>query len=234
MSKPQTEFYEKPIFTIINYIYWFFMSNLYFLILNFPLIFVIMAAPSNRINALPAGYIIAVFICFIPIGPALTALFSLMGKLSREKDINVTRDFFKAYKINFKPPLILWTLEMTIIVSLFIDVKLLASLHMPKIISFLMYLLIAMIISIGLHAFPILSRFNMKYKDIVRTAGYYTFKKLNNTVLNLAVIIVVGFAFIKISTFIFLFSSSISCFLIMHFEQKILLEIEKDLISEPI
>ena len=35
----QKEFYDKPLFSIINYITWFLLGGLYFILLNIPLIF---------------------------------------------------------------------------------------------------------------------------------------------------------------------------------------------------
>ena len=52
-------------------------------------------------NTVDVYMIIILMLSSIPIGPALTALLSLMGKLTREGDIDVTKDFFEAYKVNF-------------------------------------------------------------------------------------------------------------------------------------
>ncbi|HEY8805406.1 MAG TPA: hypothetical protein VIM42_09945, partial [Clostridium sp.] len=61
------------------------------------------------------------------------------------------------------------------------------------------------------------------------TAAYYTIKKFHITILNCASFLIVGFIFFKISTFVLVFASSIICYLIMFYEQKILLEIEEKL-----
>lgn len=45
---------------------------------------------SNSSNPLPDGFNAIVIICCIPVVPAATALLSVMGKLIREKDINLT------------------------------------------------------------------------------------------------------------------------------------------------
>src|ERR1035437_608174 len=101
MAKSKREFGEGPIYTITNYIFWFFLGNLYFLLLNIPLLFILIVLLSNGTNSLPEGFTTIIVLCCIPIGPAATALLSVMGKLIREKDINITKDFFKAYKTNF-------------------------------------------------------------------------------------------------------------------------------------
>lgn len=47
MAKAKREFGEGPIYTITNYIYWFFLGNLYFLLLNIPLLFILIVLLSN-------------------------------------------------------------------------------------------------------------------------------------------------------------------------------------------
>ena len=58
---------------------------------------------------------------------------------------------------------------------------------------------------------------------------YYTIRKFNITLLCLSSFLIVGFVFFKVSTFIFLFISSIVCYLIMYYQKNILLEIENKL-----
>lgn len=101
MAKSKREFGEGPIYTITNDLIWFFWGNFYFLLLNIPLLFVLTVLLSNGAKAPSEEFIQIMIICCIPIGPATTALLSVMGKLIREKDIHITRDFFKAYKSNF-------------------------------------------------------------------------------------------------------------------------------------
>ncbi|MBZ9685958.1 DUF624 domain-containing protein [Clostridium estertheticum] len=229
MAKTKSEFGEGPFYTITNYIFWFFLGNLYFLLMNIPLVFILLTVLSNGTNPLPEGLSVIAFICCIPIGPAATALFSVMGKLVREKDINITNDFFKAYKANFIQSLFLWTLEMVLIIILFIDTRFFISQNFPPILTIIMYVFIVFIFMMGLYILPILSRFYMKSSNIIKLSSYYAFRKINVTFLNLASFLVVGFIFFKVTTFILVFISSIVCFLIMYYEQKILLEIEEKL-----
>jgi len=231
MATAKREFGEGPIFTISNYVIWFFMGNLYFMLLNIPLIIMLLTALPNGINILPEGFNIIIFICCIPIGPSATALFSVMGRLIREKDINITKEFFKAYKINFLQSLFLWTLEMILIVILFINIRFFIAQKYSHILINIMYVIIVFVFMMGLYIFPIISRFYMKSINIIKLSMYYTIRKFNITILNLATFIVVGFVFLKISTFVLLFISSLLCFSIMYYEQKILLEIEENLNS---
>lgn len=226
MAKLKRDFGEGPIYTITNYIFWFFLGNLYFILLNIPLLFILITLLSNGTNAISQGFIPIIVICCIPIGPAATALLSVMGKLIRKKDINITKDFFKAYKVNFFQSLFFWSLEMIILSILFIDIKLVIASSYPKFLTVSIFIVITFIFSMGLYVFPIISRFYLSTKDILKTAAYYTIRKFNITILNLASFLVVILIFFKVSTFILVFISSIICYLIMFYQQNILLEIE--------
>ena len=227
MAKSKREFGEGPIYTITNYIFWFFLGNLYFLLLNIPLLFILMVLLSNGTNTLPTGFTTIVVICCIPIGPAATALLSVMGKLIREKDINITKDFFKAYKTNFFQSLFFWALEIIIICILFIDIRFFIYSNYPRILTIFVFITMAFIFLMSLYVFPLISRFYLSTKDIFKTAAYYTIRKFHITILNLASFLVVGFIFFKVSTFVLVFISSIICYLLMFYQQKILLEIEE-------
>lgn len=228
MAKSKREFGEGPIYTITNYIFWFFLGNLYFLLLNIPLLFMLIILLSNGENPLPDGFTSIIVICCIPIAPAATALLSVMGKLIRDKDINVTRDFFKAYKANFFQSLFFGALEIIIVSILIIDIRFFILSSYPRVLTAFIFITIAFILLMSLYVFPLISRFYLSTKDIIKTAAYYTIRKFHITILNFASFLVVGFIFTKFS-FIILFISSIVCYLLMYYQQKILLEIEEKL-----
>ena len=233
MDKSKGQFGEGPIYTIINYIFWFFLANLYFSLMNIPLLFILLFFLSNSGNPLPDGFFTIVMICCIPLAPATTALLSVMGKLIREKDLSITKDFFKAYKTNFFQSLYFGALELTILVILFIDIRFFISNSYPRFITIVIFISMIFIFLTSLYIFPLISRFYLGTKDIFKIAAYCTIRKFHITLLNCASFLIVGFIFFKISTLILVFASSIICFLIMYYEQKILLEIEDKLKINP-
>lgn len=220
------EFNEGIIYTITNYIYWFFMGNLYFMLLNIPMVLLFLISLDSNFAATPESTAFMTFICCIPVGPAATALFSVMGKLIREKDLSITKDFFKAYKSNFKQSLFFWIIESLLLFILFIDIRFFTNQHITFLNLFFMFVML-LIFLVGLYVLPILSRFYMRSKDIVKLSIYYSLKKLPNTIVNLAIIISAGFLLFKFSGIIIVFISSIVCFLIMYNEQKLLKEIQE-------
>jgi len=226
MVKTKRDFGEGPIYTITNYIFWLLGGDLYFLLMNIPLLFLLMFFLSNKGNSLPEGFYTIVIIACIPIGPAATALLSVMGKLIREKDINITKDYFKAYKINFFQSLYFGSLEIIILVILFIDSRFFILNSYPRFITIIIFIGMVFVFLMSLYVFPIISRFYFSTKDILKTATYYTIRKFHITILNCANFLIVGFIFFKISTFVLVVVSSIICYLIMLYEQKTLLEIE--------
>lgn len=226
MDRSKREFGEGPIYTITNYIYWFLLGNIYFWILNIPLLSIIAVVLYKGINEIPNGFYFVIFICCIPIGPASTALLSVMGKLVREKNIDITKNFFKAYKTNFSQSLFVWVLEMIIMAILIIDIKFIISSNYPRSIVIAIFIIMAFVFSISLYVFPIISKFYLKTKDIFEISLYYTIRRFDITILNLFSFIVVGLIFIKVSALVLLFASSIICYLLMLYQKKILLEIE--------
>jgi len=229
MAKSKIEFGEGPIYTITNYIFWFFLGNLYFLLLNIPLLFILLVLLSNGTKALPPGFTSIIIVCCIPIAPAATALLSIMGKLIREKDLKLTQDFFKAYTANFFQSLFFGCLEIIIMFILSIDIRYLISSSYPRFFIVFVFVVFAFIFSMSLYVFPLISRFYLSTKDILKTAAYYTIKKFHITILNLSTFLVVGFIFFRVHTFVLLFMCSIICYLLMYYQQKILLEIEEKL-----
>lgn len=234
MANYNSQFGEGNFFTMANYIFWFFMGNIYFALTNLPLIFILTVILTNSISQFSPVIYFIIVICCIPVGPSATALFSVMGKLYREKELNITKDFFKAYKTNFTQSLFLWVIEMFIIVALFMYSRFFINHNFPHIFTIFMYIFICFVATIGLYILPILSRFYMKTKDIIRVAAYYFVRKPYISVLNLLMFIIASFLFIRFALLVLIFLSSIIAFIIMYFERKLFLELEEKQIRDSV
>ncbi|GLC31057.1 YesL family protein [Clostridium omnivorum] len=232
MARIKKEFGEGTLFSAANYISWFLIGNFYFLLLNIPLIVVLVLFLTNELSQLPQGFAFIFILCSIPVGPSITALLSTMGKLVRNKDIDITRDFFKAYKVSFWQALFFWTFELIILSILYIDAKFFISSTYPKALIGLVFIFMAAIFLISLHIFPLISRFYFNKMDILKISIYYTFRKFSNTTMNLAIILTASFIFFRITSVIVVCIFSIICYGIMFFEQKILLDIEDKFINK--
>ena len=219
----QKEFYDRPLFSIINYITWLLLGGLYFILLNIPLIFFYTLTSYNA----SLFSIALLFICLIPFGPALGALYSTMAEIVREKDISFTSYFFNSYKTQFKSNFKLWFVELLLLTIFFVDFQYFY-LNMPSMGLHIVFLILGIFVLIlGLYAFPINCRFDMKLKDIIALSFYYSIKKFHITVLKVIVTLIAIFLVAKVHALLVLFIPSILCFILTIYDKPILLELEK-------
>jgi uncharacterized membrane protein YesL len=223
------EFGEGPIFTITNYIFWFTGGTIYFAICNILLLLTIIAVITSPVptatDNMDFSYLTMLLISAIPSGPAITALLSAMGKVVREKDVNLTKDFFRAYKQNFKQSLLVWVMELAAIGILLIDLFFFNRQSYGRLLVPLIYVIGIIIIAMGLYAFPLISRFKMKTKDVIRLSFYYTIVKFKITFLNVAAIIIGLFAAFKFPIAM-IFAASAIAFLLMYYQKDLFKELE--------
>jgi len=223
----KNEFYDKPIYTISNYIINFFLSSVYLSICNILLIlFFIFTAIDPRNFSL-----LLLFICLIPLGPSLGALYSTIGKIIREKDIYFSSYFWSSYKNNFVSYLKLWLIELILLTILSIDFQYFY-LNMPeKGIHIIFVVLIIISLVIGFYTFPINSRFEIKLKDLFIISIYYMIKKIPTTILKIAVIILTYYLSNKISIIFLIFIPNIICFIFFYYDKSIFTELETKFLS---
>lgn len=224
------EFYDKPLYTISNYIINFFLSSVYLSICNILLILFFIFTSISPVNF----NLLLLFICLIPLGPSLGALYSTIGKIIREKDIYFSSYFWSSYKNNFVSYLKLWLIELILLAILFIDFQYFY-LNMPqKGIHIIFALLIIISMVIGFYSFSINSRFELKLKDLFILSIYYMIKKFPTTILKTAVI-VLAYYLLKYTSIIFLiFLPTIICFIFFYYDKKIFIELENKFIDSNI
>ncbi len=224
MSKKR-EFGEGPVYTISNYIMWFFLGNFYFLLCNIPLIFVLLSFTGEYIPE----YLVLLTLSALPVGPAYTALLSAMGKLVREKDINITKDYFSAYKKNFLQSLFIWTLQVAIIMILLVDIRFFAGGAYGKVAVPVIYALIILIIVAGIYIYPMISRFYLKTRDIIKAAFYFIAVKWKVTISCISIFIMGSTITYRLASIAILFIISLTSYAIMYFQKDILKDLEEKL-----
>lgn len=221
--RKEKDFDKRHIYTLVNYFYWFIMSNLYFLLLNIPVFLVLI-----KINyfGIEQTSLLEIYLASIPIGPSITALYGVMGKLIREKDVSITKDYFRMYKMNFKQSIILWLMVLTVLFILYVDIR------TSKTLFVYLYMILALLIMlISLYMFPITSRFYLKTKDIIIISIVKVFKEIKITLLLLAVVVLSFLIFNFMPGISILFIVSALCFTIMYLETTLLMKMEEDLAS---
>lgn len=217
------EFGEGPIYIASNYIMWFFLGNFYFLLCNIPLIFVIFSFTGEFIGE----YMVLLTLAALPVGPAYTALLSTMGKLVREKDVSVTKDYFSAYKANFLQSIFIWTLQIGISIILLVDIRYFAGSAFGRFTVPALYAAIALVLCAGIYIYPILSRFYLKTKDIIKLSFYFIVAKWKVTIPCISIFIVsfaISYKFASIAT---LFIVSLACYAVMYLQKDVVKELEE-------
>ena len=221
------EFNDGVIVKFFNYVWWFLLGNFYFWILNIPFIFV--ALGLINYGDVDAYMIIILMLSSIPIGPALTALLSLMGKLTREGDIDATKDFFEAYKVNFLDSVFFWILGIIILTLAWIELLYFNNNSSLTLVKIIPTIIIFICIAMWFHIFPIISRFYLNKKDVLALSSMYMIKKIYVCIISIASAFILWLIFIKIKFVVILplFFVSIICYLIMFMEKSMLLDIEE-------
>jgi uncharacterized membrane protein YesL len=221
------EFYDKPLYSISNYVIAFSLSTIYITLCNILLIlfFIFTAISSDNFNLLLC------FICLVPLGPSLGALYSTIGKVIREKDIYFSSYFWSTYKNNFISNLKLWMVELIVITILFIDFQYFYT-HTPGNGVYIIFIaLIAISLIVGFYAFAINSRFELKLKDLLVLSLYYMIKKFPVTILKVAVIVVGYFLFKNVSIAFLSFLPTIACGIFFFYDRAIFAELESKFLS---
>ncbi|WP_426348527.1 YesL family protein [Alloiococcus sp. CFN-8] len=200
------------------------LSNLFLLITNIPVIIVLLMAPKMNIWYFQLSLSFALILG----APGLTALYSLMNKLIKDKYIRVVKDYFKSYKESFGQSLLLGGLIIVFMNILYLDILMFRSSGF----SGLNYIFIGLICFLALlttYVYPIIGSFNLKGKDILALSVYYGIKRIPFTLLNGAIFIALGFVILNISIFISLIGFSLACYTIMLYQRKMLIKIEESL-----
>lgn len=210
------------IFTFMNYVFWFLMANTYFVLMNIPLVLLYLItriAPS-------ATYIengLLLFISLISVGPSLVALLDCMGKIIRDKEIKITKAYFKAYKQNFFESIFYWVFELILLFSIYYNALYLSQYTRLHIIIFQVFQLF--ILTLSFFVFPIMSRFYLGIKLLVKTSIRYYFKRIHITLLMIGLVGITYYISTSVPYLPF-FAFGLLGYGIMFLQNKMLMEIE--------
>ena len=216
------DFYDKPLYTISNYVFGFIQSSLYFAVCNILLIlfFTFTTILPNQFNLL------LLFVALIPLGPSLNALYSSIGKILSERDIYFSSHFWSFYKNNFLSTLKLWLIQLIILAILFIDFQYFYLNAPENNIHIIFAALIAILILISFYALPINSKFHIKLKDLYILSIYYMLRKLPVTLLKVGTLVLTYYLANNISLLFLIFMPNVVCFVFFIYDRYIFKEIE--------
>ncbi|MEK3796766.1 DUF624 domain-containing protein [Peribacillus sp. FSL H8-0477] len=217
------EFGQGILYTITNYIYWLFLSNIYFILANSIFLFFFMTLQQSFSN------IILYFLALIPTGPAISALYYSMEKLIRTKELSPTKDFFEGYKKNLKDTLLLWIPILSVFFILLVDFQYLQGSN--QILANVMLLLMIIGATLTMNILAINTRFKFRIRDIYKLAVYYSFNKFKNTIGGMFIIFLVGVLTVLTTNFLILFISSIVAYLLIVNAKGMLNDIESNFLK---
>lgn len=218
----QTRFFYK----LMQYGYWFLVSNLYFSIALLPALVILMIEWDTKNMLLW----VLLYVTLLPIGPFAAALFGTMGKLMRAGYLSVTRDFFRLLKENFKSSFILWSFQLFISLVIAADLILLSG--ASELFISALYVLLIMNIIMMFYLYPLLSRFCISRLEAVRTSIGLTFLKLKNTLFIMSALAIWGASihFFQIYAITLLISPLF--YVIMRIHKKMFEEIEGKILEK--
>ncbi|WP_291651016.1 DUF624 domain-containing protein [Clostridium sp.] len=213
--------FEK-IFDSFNYVFWFFLLNLFFMLFNIPLIlFFIFIGISNIFRYFPLF-----LVCLLPTMPAFTALLYCMNKIVVNKDLNIIKDFINGIKLNFKQSLLIWFFELSLIIIIYFNIRFFSLLKYNIVLVCLFSAIAIILAAVTPFIFILISRFKMKNINILRTAFILCFTRPILTITNLLLFIFSLILFELTPGTIILFISSLLSFSLLFINNSLLQELE--------
>ena len=213
--------FEK-IFDSFNYVFWFFLLNLFFMLFNIPLIlFFIFIGISNIFKYFPLF-----LICLLPAMPTFTALLYCMNKIIVNKDLNIIKDFTNGIKLNFKQSFLIWFIELLLIIIIYFNIRFFSLIKYNVVLVCLFSAIAIIIATVTPFIFILISRFKMKTIDILRTSFILCFTRPILTITNLLLFIFSLILFEITPGTIILFISSLLSFSLLFINKSLLYELD--------
>lgn len=130
----------------------------------------------------------------ITIGPATTALYYTTVKVIRRDRGYLMREFFKSFKLNFKNGALVGVILTIIFSILVLDLNIsktsISSNIKVNSVFFGIYIAIAfLVLSFSIYVFPVLSRFEVNIKQLIRTAALMSIRHLLNSILMIVILL---------------------------------------------
>lgn len=161
----------------------------------------------------------------VTIGTSTAAMYYATVKVTRKETGYITKEFFRAYKMNLKNGILLtlvWLLVAAILTLDRLYVNSLESIQGTILIVIYNFMLIASI-SVIMYLFPNMSRFTMSKKDLLKLSFFMSVKHLPTTIC-----LVVMFAATVISIYLIpvliIILPGVTCYLDSFFLERILLK----------
>lgn len=147
----------------------------------------------NRVADLLILNIIFMIFCIpiVTIGASYTALTYVTVKIVRKEDTYIWKEFLKSFKTNFKQSTIMWLIMLAFILMLSLDLFMwyLDPTALPKVLKITTIIVILIIVTLTIYAFPILSHFDNTIRNTFVNAFLVSLVNIPYTIYFLIVLI---------------------------------------------
>ena len=143
---------------------------------------------------------IIVCIPIVTIGPAISALYYASVKSIRRDRSYPIKEFFKAFKRDFKQSFIVGLILVLASVIIYVDIRFVVDYIKNDFTAMrYVYLVIGLVISfISVYIFPLISRFSLKISGLFRLSFYLAIRHLLTTIVSI-ILLFGGFVLVYIS-----------------------------------
>lgn len=131
-------------------------------------------------------------VCCLPVftaGAATAALYHTVFMYHNKEDDAVLRPFFRAFRANFKQSTLLFLPLLAALVLVVFDLVYLASYGKGTAVLFLLILVVFLLMGMLIHLFPLIARFDMNARALLRTAFSLTALHLPGTLTVIALLV---------------------------------------------
>jgi uncharacterized membrane protein YesL len=208
-SGAPAQFGDGVLFRFTNYVYWFLMTEFYFVIASLPfvvaLVFLDRAASNAIVYAIGATFL----------GPALAATLHCVRKIVQDKDLDPTRDFLRGYRLNVADTLRYWVPAVAVLTILLLnigsfDARGSAVDAALRIVTPVLVLLGALLL---MNTLVISTAFNFRLRDLARLSVFYLGRSLRITLGNLAILFMAALVLVFTSDWVLLLCGSLFVYL---------------------
>lgn len=209
--------------SFLNYIFYFFMTNIFFLLVISPLL--IYSFISGKNVSLPVLLIFSVLL-----GPAVATLCSVMLRVISGEHTTPNKDFFHFYRLNLIQGAVIAAILNSLIAVGYIDMSYFnSSGHQTLSYIFLAY--IVLILAIGFFIYPLIGRYNLKIVHTFQMAIILFVKKPLISLISIVIIVTI-LGLIKLNSLVLvvvLLIPSIITYLIMKIEYNTIISLEQSI-----
>ncbi|MCL2351654.1 MAG: DUF624 domain-containing protein [Firmicutes bacterium] len=118
------------------------------------------------------------------IGASTTALYYVVTRRISDREGYLVRDFWKSFRQNFKKSTLVWLITLVLIYVIYINIRNISLLGSLSVVFFPFQILILIEIAfVTLYVYAIIARFEMSFKETLKTAFFMSNKHLFSSLL---------------------------------------------------